>query len=130
MIIFKIIFFEFSGFGWLARQSHLLCHPELRIEENDGPNNAILKLKISFGILKKSADKIIHIGDQQIEMLPNGEEVKVNISGLMLCISTSIWMLHIPNTSLNMQFHFFAKNLKKEEQAMIALPGMADDKVY
>ena len=77
-----INFLKFSGFGWLSRQSHLLSHPELRIEGgNEGPNNAILKLKISFGLLKKSADKIIHIGDQQIEMLPNGEEVKVNTLG-------------------------------------------------
>ena len=79
--IYLIKFLKFSGFGWLSRQSHLLSHPELRIEENSGPNNAILKLKISFGLLKKSADKIIHIGDQQIEMLPNGEEVKVNTLG-------------------------------------------------
>jgi hypothetical protein len=64
-----------SGIGWFERQTHLHSNPRVTVHDN---GKGLLKIGISFrGLLKKSSEKSIVIGDQHLALLPNGEHVKV-----------------------------------------------------
>ena len=85
-----LFFFPFSGIGFVDRQFNLLLHPQIKIE---GEKRGTLKFETSMGFSKKSTKKVVVIGDQKTEFLPNREAVKVIIL-LIRVISIMIFLLY------------------------------------
>ena len=65
-----------SGVGWFERKRHLLVHPKVLIQDIHRGKGE-LHFRTSFGLFKRNCDKSIILGEEQTEMLPNGEEAKV-----------------------------------------------------
>jgi hypothetical protein len=91
-IILKHYYFfsPFSGIGFVDRQFNLLLHPQIKIE---GEKRGTLKFETLMGFSKKSTKKVVVIGDQKTEFLPNREAVKVIIL-LIRVISIMIFLLY------------------------------------
>ena len=66
-----------SGVGWFERKRHLLLHPRLQIEDVHRGKGGQFNFHFSFGLFKRKSDKSIVLGEEQTELLPNGEEAKV-----------------------------------------------------
>jgi hypothetical protein len=86
-----------SGIGWFERQSHLHSNPRVTVHDN---GKGLLKIGISFrGLLRKSSEKSIVIGDQHLALLPNGEHVKVfytnYMSVVVIVVNVVAFLIHI-----------------------------------
>lgn len=69
-------------------------NPRVTVHDN---GKGLLKIGISFrGLLRKSSEKSIVIGDQHLALLPNGEHVKVFYTNYMSVVVIVVaFLIHI-----------------------------------
>ena len=74
---FLLKFDSFLEIGFLKRHVQLVSHPQLKISAD--PKPGVFHFEVFFfGILKRSANKMVVIGEQVNEVLLNGEPVQVS----------------------------------------------------